>query len=72
VITFNLVGGSTGISFSSSRVEVLWATANPGFVVEVDADIYEAEVVFESDEHESIVKAKWDDGPRHEVREKAS
>ena len=68
MLTFNLVGGITAISFSSTGVEVLWATPNPGFDVDISPGV-DVRVEFESDDHKSRIDAWWSDGPRHEVRE---
>lgn len=69
-LTFNLVGGSTQISFSPSAVTVLWATPNPGFEVEIEPETPGIKVEFEADHHESRVDAWWSDGPEYDIREK--
>ncbi|MDW3179274.1 MAG: hypothetical protein R8J94_17900 [Acidimicrobiia bacterium] len=67
--TFNLVGGTTAISFSSTAVEVLWATPNPGFDVEIKPGSSSVRVEFESNEHKSRIDAWWSDGPQQAIRE---
>lgn len=68
-LAFNLVGGSTAISFASSGVSVLWATPNPGFTVSIEPESPGVKVEFRSEGHRSRVDAWWSDGPRHEIRE---
>ncbi|MDH3753459.1 MAG: hypothetical protein OEU32_06255, partial [Acidimicrobiia bacterium] len=68
-LTFNLVGGSTAISFSASGVQVLWATPNPGFGVEIEPESPGIKVQFESEGHKSRIEAWWSAGPQHEIRE---
>jgi hypothetical protein len=68
VLTFDLVGGTTSISFSAQGVEVLWATPRPGFTVRIDGGST-ARVEFRSDEHDSRIDAWWDGGPQTSVRE---
>jgi hypothetical protein len=68
VLTFDLVGGTTSISFSAQGVEVLWATPRPGFTVRIDGGS-SVRVEFRSDEHDSRIDAWWDGGPQTSVRE---
>lgn len=68
VLTFDLVGGTTSISFSAQGVEVLWATPRPGFTVRIDGGS-RVRVEFRSDEHDSRIDAWWDGGPQTSVRE---
>ena len=70
-LTFQLVGGSTAISFSPAGVDVLWASPNPGFEVKIEPESPGTKVEFRSDNHRSRVDAWWADGPRHEIREEA-
>lgn len=68
--TFTLTGGSVAVSFAPDNLSVLWATANPGFTSEIKkASGDEIVVEFESDNHESKLKATWDNGPVHEIEE---
>lgn len=69
VRTFNLIGGTTAISFSSTALEVLWATPNPGFDVEIQPGSSSVRVEFESNEHKSRIDAWWSDGPQQNIRE---
>ena len=69
VVTFNLIGGTTAISFSAAGVEVLWATPNPNFEVEIQPGSDNVRVQFESDDHRSRIDAWWSDGPRNEIDE---
>jgi len=72
VRTYNLVGGITAISFSSTSVEVLWATPNPGFEVDIDAESTTVRVEFEADNHLSRVDAWWSNGPQRDIREESN
>jgi hypothetical protein len=68
--TYNLIGGTATLQFSSTGVKVLVAAPNAGFSVEVsETHGTGARVEFETDEHKSRVDAWWDDGPQDEVRE---
>lgn len=67
--TFALTGGTAAISFSASGVEVLWATPNPGFSVEIEPGSPGIKVEFRADHHRSRVDAWWFEGPQHSVRE---
>lgn len=68
-LTFQLVGGTTAISFSPAGVDVLWASPNPGFDVKIEPEAAGLKVEFRSDTHRSRVDAWWDGGPNHEIRE---
>ena len=68
---FNLVGGSTAISFSATGVTVLWANPNPGFDVDIEPESPGWKVEFRSDDHRSRIDVWWSGGPRHEIREEA-
>ncbi|MFT7473592.1 MAG: hypothetical protein ACI81L_000507 [Verrucomicrobiales bacterium] len=70
VLTFNLVGGSTAISFSSSATTVLWANPKDGFEVRVEQGP-NAEVEFRADDHRSRIEAWWAGQPAHQIREDA-
>lgn len=68
ILTFNLVGGSTAISFSSDQVRVLWATPKPGFDVDIGGGSG-TRVEFEAHHHKTRLDAWWDGGPKTELRE---
>ncbi|MDH3295551.1 MAG: hypothetical protein OER95_14625 [Acidimicrobiia bacterium] len=67
--TFNLIGGSTAISFAPSGTRVVWATPNPGFEVTIEPESPGIKVEFRSDGHRSRIDAWWSNGPKHEIRE---
>ncbi len=68
--TYDLVGGTATIRFSSTEVTVLAASPSPGFTVDVGGSHDGgARVDFESDDHRSRLDTWWDGGPRDEVRE---
>lgn len=68
--TYDLVGGTATLRFSSAGVTVVSATPAPGFSVDVNESHDNGRrVEFESDSHRSRVDAWWDAGPQDEVRE---
>jgi len=68
--TYPLVGGTATLRFSADAVEVVVATPNAGFAVEIsETHDNGVRVEFESDGHRSRVDAWWDGGPQDEVRE---
>lgn len=69
--TIDSVGGQVAVRYDAGRVELLWARPEPGFEAEVHSDGPDTvEVRFESDRHESRVRAFFTDGaPDREVRE---
>jgi hypothetical protein len=68
--TYNLVGGSAALRFTSGGVTVVWATPNSGFEVLVEPEnVNGVRVRFESDGHRSRVDGWWDGGPVDRVRE---
>jgi hypothetical protein len=70
--TYNLVGGSVSLKFSSSGVTVNWANPNAGYGVSVEPeDGNGVKVEFESDSHRSRVDGWWANGPQDRVREEA-
>ncbi|MEA3078457.1 MAG: hypothetical protein QOF60_3365 [Actinomycetota bacterium] len=70
--TYNLVGGSVSLKFSSSGVTVNWANPNAGYGVSIEPeDGNGVRVEFESDSHRSRVDGWWADGPQDRVREEA-
>ncbi len=68
--TFQLVGGTTAVSFSAGEVRVLWATPNPGFEVRVEPESPGMKVEFRADHHESRIDVWWSGGPQHDIRER--
>ena len=70
--TYDLVGGMVAIRFENGAARLLWATPKPGFRVERrDDGSGQVDVRFESDDHESRLRAWWEDGPQAEVDERA-
>ena len=67
--TFDLVGGTTAISFSSSATKVLWATPNPGFEVSIQPESPGFKVEFRADHHRSRIDVWWSGGPQFDIRE---
>ncbi len=70
-LTFNLIGGSTAISFSATGVHVLWATPDTGFAVSIEPESSGVQVEFRADNHRSRIDAWWSEGPQTEIREEA-
>lgn len=66
---FTLTGGTTAVDFSPNGVDVVYATANPGYDVTIEDESPGLKVEFRSDDHRSRVDVWWDGGPRHEIRE---
>lgn len=61
--TVTSVGGSAAFRFDGSTIEVLWSTPEPGFHVEIHRDAPgDVDVRFESDSHESRIKADNENG----------
>ncbi len=70
VRTYQLVGGTASLRFSAAGVEVVSATPNAGFGVEVEPEHGNGvQVEFESEGHRSRVDGWWAGGPQDEVRE---
>lgn len=70
--SYELVGGTVTLRFTSARVTVLAATPRPGFSVDLnEAHDNGARVEFESGDQRSRVDAWWDGGPQDEVREES-
>lgn len=68
--TYNLVGGTATLRFSSTGVAIVAAVPNAGFSAKVSsAHDNGARVEFESADHRSRVDGWWDGAPRDEVRE---
>ena len=71
-VTYQLVGGSVGIRFENGAAHLLWATPNTGFNVETSSDDGTVDVRFRSEDHESRLRAYWDNGPQREIEESSS
>lgn len=67
--TYQLIGGSVGIRFEDGAAHLLWATPNSGFSVETSNDGGTVDVRFRSDDHESRLRAYWDNGPQQQIEE---
>lgn len=67
--TYQLVGGSVTIRFQNDAAYFVVATANNGFSVEHSQDGGTVDVRFESENHESRLRAYWDNGPQQEIQE---
>ncbi len=66
-------GGTVAVRYEDGKVSLVWARPNPGFTMEVKEDgPEEVEVRFESEAHETRIKAWWDGEPRHRVEERES
>jgi hypothetical protein len=68
--TYQLVGGTVGVRFENAGARLLWATPKPGFRVESSGSSDNVDVRFRRDDHESRLKAFWDNGPQSEVEER--
>ncbi|MGH9043073.1 MAG: hypothetical protein ACRDZ3_22905 [Acidimicrobiia bacterium] len=68
--TYQLVGGTVGVRFENGGARLLWATPKPGFSVESSSGGDDVDVRFRSDDHESRLKAFWDNGPQSDVEER--
>ena len=69
--TFELRGGRVNATCTSSVIQLVWATPNAGYQVEIQkSGPDEIEVRFRTDEHESRVRARCSAGlPTGELRE---
>jgi hypothetical protein len=68
-LTFELVGGSTAIAFSSISVEAVWARAEVGYTVKTQPEGADGVMVeFVSDGGRSRIVGWWDHGPQWEIR----
>lgn len=67
--TYQLVGGSVTIRFQNDAAYFVVATANNGFSVEHSEDGGTVDVRFESENHESRLRAYWNNGPQQEIQE---
>ena len=67
--TFELVGGTAVVRYSSTGVTVLYAVPANGYQAKVEPEEGGMKVEFRSKGHRSRVVVWWDDGPRHSVSE---
>lgn len=67
--TFELVGGTAVVRYSSTGVTVLYAVPANGYQARVEPDDGGMKVEFRSKGHRSRVVVWWDDGPQHSVSE---
>jgi hypothetical protein len=71
--TYQLIGGSVGVRFEDSAAHLLWAQPNAGYSVEIGSgDDSTVDVRFReiNGDHESRLKAYWNNGPQQEIEEK--
>jgi len=69
---YQLEGGSVAVRFQDNAAHLLWATPNrdEGFTVDqAEENGGTVDVRFRNDDHESRLRAYWDDGPRDEIEE---
>ena len=55
--------------FESGAAHLLWATPNSGYTVENLSNGNTVEIRFRNGDHESRLKAYWDNGPRQEIED---
>ena len=67
--TFELVGGTAVVRYSSTGVTVLYAVPANGYQAKVEPDEGGMKVEFRSKGHRSRVVVWWDNGPQHSVQE---
>lgn len=67
--TFELVGGTAVVRYSSTGVTVLYAVPANGYQAKVEPDDGGMKVEFRSKGHRSRVVVWWDNGPQHSVQE---
>lgn len=63
--TFELVGGTAVVRYSSTGVTVLYAVPANGYQVKVEPEEGGTKVEFRSEGHRSRVTVWWDNGPQH-------
>jgi hypothetical protein len=69
---YELQGGRVAVRFQDAAAHLLWATPNAdeGFTIDqAQDDGGTVDVRFRNDEHESRLRAYWDNGPREEIEE---
>lgn len=69
--TFELVGGTAVVRYSSTGVTVLYAVPANGYQAEVEPEGTGMKVEFRSESHRSRVDVWWNNGPQHSVDEEA-
>jgi len=69
--TFELVGGTAVVRYSSTGVTVLYAVPADGFQYKIEPEGTGMKVEFRSSSHRSRVDVWWDNGPRHSYEEEA-
>ncbi len=69
--TFELVGGTAVVRYSSTGVSVLYAVPADGFRSSFEPEGSGMKVEFRSESHRSRVDVWWDNGPQHSVEEEA-
>jgi hypothetical protein len=67
--TYQLVGGTVGVRFENGTAHLLYATPNPGFTTSTSGSSDHVDVRFESDSHESRLRAEWNNGPQATTEE---
>ena len=68
--TYDLIGGTVTLRFTSTGVTVVTATPKAGFSVDIgEGHDNGARVEFEREDHQSRLDGWWDHGPQDEVRE---
>jgi hypothetical protein len=69
--TYQLIGGTVSVRYENATARVLWATPAPGFEVENEGgDDATVDIRFSNDDHESRLRAFWNNGPQHTIEEK--
>lgn len=68
--TFELVGGTAVVRYSSTGVTVLYAVPANGYQAKVEPEGSGMKVEFRSGDRRSRVDVWWDNGPQHSVQER--
>ncbi len=68
--TFELVGGTAVVRYSSTGVTVLYAVPANGYQAKVEPEEGGTKVEFRSEGHRSRVVVWWNNGPQHSVEER--
>jgi hypothetical protein len=69
---YELDGGSVAVRFQDAAAHLLWATPNKGYSTEqAQENGGEVDVRFRNDQHESRLRAYWDNGPQQEIEEQS-
>jgi len=69
---YELQGGRVAVRFQDGAAHLLWATPNAdeGFTIDqAEENGGTVDVRFRNDDHESRLRAYWDNGPRDEIEE---